>query len=93
MLFLVVSDPRADRPSEAQAGRQAYWEWLDARMAEGVILHAYPKVGRGMAAILDVPSHEVLSQHLAAWAEMVPAQFVIHALVDPDSVRRQLGRP
>jgi hypothetical protein len=44
-----------------------------------------------MVAIFDVPSHEALSGHLAAWAELVPAQFLIHALVNADSVRRQLA--
>ena len=91
MLFLIVSEPRAEKPSEAKAARRLYWDWLDGKIAEGVIRHAYPKAGRGMAVIADVPDHETLSGLLNAWAEMVPAQFVVHPLVDPDSVRRELG--
>ena len=90
MLFLVISEPRAERPSEARQGRQAYWRWLDERLADGAVVHAYPKVGRGMAVVFDVASHEALSAHLAAWAEMVPAQFTIHGLMNPDAVRAQL---
>lgn len=90
MLFLVISEPRAERPSEARPARRAYWNWLDARLSDGVILHAYPKVGRGMIAIFDVQDHETLSGHLGTWAELVPAQFAVHALMSADFVRRQL---
>ena len=45
-----------------------------------------------MAVIADLPDHETLSGLLNAWAEMVPAQFVVHPLVDRDNVRQQLGR-
>ncbi|MBZ9647560.1 hypothetical protein K9B33_08400 [Sphingobium sp. 3R8] len=93
MLFLVISEPRAERPSEARLARLAYWNWLDARLTDGVILHAYPKVGRGMAVIFDVSDHEALSAHLGAWAELVPAQFAVHALINADFIRRQLEEP
>ena len=93
MLFLVISEPRAERPSEARASRLRYWEWLDARLADGIVRQAYPKIGRGMVAIFDVPDHETLSGHLSDWAEMVPAQFALYPLLSPDSVRRQLGVP
>jgi hypothetical protein len=47
MLFLVISEPRAERPSEARQGRQAYWRWLDERLADGAVVSAYPKSGAG----------------------------------------------
>ena len=93
MLFLVISEPRAERPSEARLARRAYWKWLDARLADGVIRHAYPKVGRGMVAIFDVPDHETLSAHLGSWAELVPAQFTVQGLISADYVRQQLEGP
>ena len=37
MLFLIISEPLAEKPSEAKAARRLYWDWLDAKIAEGVI--------------------------------------------------------
>ena len=54
MLFLVISHPRPERPSEVASSRQAYWSWIEPKLASGEARSAYPRVGRGVAATFDV---------------------------------------
>nr|AMH39385.1 hypothetical protein PROKKA_00572 [Tardiphaga robiniae] len=35
MLFLVISNPRADRPSDMAAARQSFWPWMAGYQASG----------------------------------------------------------
>ena len=51
-------------------------------------MHA--KVGRGAVVLFDVPSNEVLHAHLNAWADIIPATFQVHALIEPAVARRFL---
>ncbi len=91
MLFLVVSTPRAERPSDMAATRQTFWPWISAHQAQGVCKHIYPRVGRGAVAIFDVASNEALHTILNEWADLIPAQFDTYPLVDLDATKAMLA--
>jgi hypothetical protein len=91
MLFLVISNPRPERPSEVAATRQTFWPWIAGYEAVGVCRHVYARIGRGAAAIFDVPSNEVLHRILGEWAEIIPAQFDTYPLIDSDAARTSLA--
>jgi hypothetical protein len=90
MLFLVISDPRPERPSSVTAARQSYWTWIQPLIDKGEVRSVHAKVGRGAVVLFDVPSNEVLHAHLNAWADIIPARFDVHALIDPANARRFL---
>ena len=82
MLFLVISEPRADRPSEMAKARQDFWPWMAGHQASGVCLHIYPRVGRGVVVVFKVDNNEQLHRILNEWADIIPAQFDIYPLVN-----------
>jgi muconolactone delta-isomerase len=82
MLFLVISTPRPERPSEVAATRQTFWPWIAKYQADGVCRHIYARVGRGAAAVFDVPDNDTLHRILGEWSEIVPAQFDTYPLVE-----------
>jgi muconolactone delta-isomerase len=82
MLFLVISTPRPERPSEVAAMRQTFWPWIAKYQAAGLCRHIYARVGRGAIAIFDVPDNEALHRILSEWSEIVPAQFDTYPLVE-----------
>jgi hypothetical protein len=43
-------------------------------------------------ALFDVPSNEQLHQRLNEWANIIPARFEIHALIDPGAARAYLNK-
>jgi hypothetical protein len=90
MLFLVISEPRPERPSSVTASRQTYWTWIQPLIDAGEVRSVHAKVGRGAVVLFDVPSNEVLHAHLNAWADIIPATFEVHALIDPMNARRFL---
>ena len=47
MLFLVVSTPRPERPSDLAGTRQSFWPWIGRYQESGVCRHVYARVGRG----------------------------------------------
>ena len=83
MLFLVISEPRPERPSSVTAARQSYWTWIQPLIDKGEVRSVHAKVGRGAVVLFDVPSNESLDAHLNAWADIIPATFQVHALIDP----------
>ncbi|HET8997340.1 MAG TPA: DUF3303 family protein [Acetobacteraceae bacterium] len=91
MLFLVVSEPRPEPPSSVAASRQRFWTWAAPLQARGELRAIYAKVGRGAVALFDVPSNEVLHRRLNEWADIIPARFDVHALIDPDAAQAFLG--
>jgi hypothetical protein len=91
MLFLVISEPRPERPSSVTTARQSYWTWVQPLIDKGEVRSVHAKVGRGAVVLFDVPSNETLHAHLNAWADIIPATFQVHALIDPASARRFLG--
>jgi muconolactone delta-isomerase len=93
MLFLVISTPRAERPSEVSARRQEYWRWLAPLQRGGQCKWAYGRTGRGAVALFDVDSNETLHRLLNEWAEIIPATFEVYPLIDSAAAKRFLGNP
>jgi muconolactone delta-isomerase len=91
MLFLVVSTPRPERPSDLAERRQSFWPWMAEYEASGVCRHIYARAGRGAIAVLDVPSNEALHQILNEWADIIPAHFDTYPLVDLEATKRMLA--
>ena len=83
MLFLVISEPRPEPPASVTEQRKSYWDWVAPLLASGEVRSVHAKVGRGAVALFDVPSNERLHQRLNEWADIIPARFDIHALIEP----------
>ena len=90
MLFLVVSTPRPERPSELASARQSFWPWIEKHQECGVCRQVYARAGRGAAAIVDVDGNEALHKFLNEWADIIPAHFDTYPLVDAQHARRLL---
>jgi hypothetical protein len=84
MLLLVISSPRPERPSDVAATRQT---GIARYEADGVCKHIYARIGRGAAAVFDVPSNDVLYRILGESAEIIPAQFDTYPLIDSEAAR------
>jgi hypothetical protein len=91
MLFLVVSTPRPERPSELARMRQSFWPWMAKHEASGVCRHIYARAGRGAVAVLDVASNDALHRLLNEWADIIPAHFDTYPLIDVDAAKRMLA--
>jgi muconolactone delta-isomerase len=91
MLFLVVSTPRPERPSELAKTRQSFWPWIADYQARGICRHIYARVGRGAVAILDVEDNDALHRILNEWADIIPAHFETYPLIDADAANRMLA--
>ncbi len=91
MLFLVISTPRPERPSDVAQARQSFWPWIADYEQRGVCRHIYPRVGRGAVAVFDVADNNALHRILNEWADIIPAQFETYPLVDVDSAKRTLA--
>ena len=92
MLFLVISDPRPEPPSAVADRRKLYWEWIAPLQAAGEVRSVHARVGRGAVVLFDVPSNERLHQRLNEWADLIPAHFQVHALIDPDAAKAFLNK-
>ena len=91
MLFLVISSPRPERPSDIAKARQSFWPWIAGYQSRGVCRQIYARVGRGAVAVLDVADNNALHRILNEWADIIPAQFDTYPLVDLDSTRQMLA--
>ena len=91
MHFLVISTPRADKPSTARENQKQWWEWLDPLIENGTAKHVYTKLGRGAVIIFDVDAHETLHKLVNQWAECVPATFEVEALL-PKEHQQKIAR-
>ena len=91
MLFLVISTPAPTRPSEVREHRKKFWPWADDKLDRGVARSFYPRTGRGVVAVFDVDSHETLHRLLNDWADIIPAEFELYPLMEPESVRAFLN--
>ena len=87
MLFLVISTPVSARPSEVRDQRKQYWPWIQDKLDNGVARSVFPRTGRGAVAVFDVTSHEMLHRLLNEWAELIPAEFAIYPLMEPESIK------
>lgn len=88
MHFLVISTPRAEKPSAARDNQKGWWDWVNALAKAGTARHIYTKLGRGAVIIFDVDSHETLHKLVNQWAEHVPATFEVHALLPKEHQER-----
>src|ERR1700722_15782777 len=92
MLFLVISEPGPEPPSSITSQRKRYWDWIAPLQASGEVQSVHAKVGRGAVVLFDVPSNERLHQRLNEWADIIPARFEVHALIDPAAALDFLGK-
>jgi muconolactone delta-isomerase len=92
MLFLVISTPEPKRPSEVREYRQNYWPWAQDKLDRGLAKSFYARTGRGAVALFDVSSNEELHGLLNEWAEIVPAEFDIYPLIDPEAIKSFLAK-
>jgi len=92
MLFLVISTPRPERPSTVARHRQRFWRWIDPKLKSKQCRLVHARTGRGAVALFDVASNEELHALLNEWAEIIPAHFEIHPLIDAAAATRYLGR-
>ena len=90
-LFLVISTPRPERPTEVASQRQGFWPWIGRYEASGVCKHIYARVGRGAAAVFDVEGNDQLHRILNEWADIIPAEFDVYPLVDLEATHRMLA--
>ena len=90
-LFLVISTPRPERPSDAAAQRQSFWPWIGQYQASGACSHIYARVGRGAVAVFNVENHDQLHRILNEWADIIPAEFEVYPLVDVETTRKMLA--
>jgi muconolactone delta-isomerase len=91
MLFLVVSTPRPERPSELAKTRQSFWPWIGGYEARGICRHVYARAGRGAVAVFEVEDNDALHRILNEWADIIPAHFDTYPLIDPEAARRMLA--
>jgi hypothetical protein len=91
MLFLVVSTPRPERPSELAQTRQSFWPWIAEYEARGICRHVYARVGRGAVAVFDVAETTTLHRILNEWADIIPAHFETYPLLEAEAAKRMLA--
>ena len=60
--------------------------------AAGVAKWIYARPGRGAVALFDAASHEHLHRLLTQWAELIPATFELHPLIDAAQAQAHLAR-
>ncbi len=90
MLFMVISTPRPEKPSDATPRRQAYWTWLAPLQEQGLCKGVWARTGRGAIALLDVADNEMLHRILNEWAEIIPATFEVYPVIDPGPAKAYL---
>src|ERR1700756_4158637 len=91
MLFLVVSTPRPERPSDVVRNRQSFWPWIAGHQASGTCRHIYARAGRGAVAVFDVEDNDALHRILNEWADIIPAHFDVYPLIDAQAANRALA--
>ena len=92
MLFLVISTPHPTRPSEVREYRKQYWDWAQKQLDSGHMQSVYARTGRGGVGIFDVDSNEELHSLLNEWAEIIPAEFEIYPMLNPEAIKSYLNQ-
>jgi hypothetical protein len=92
MLFLVISEPRAEPPSSVVGARQRYWDWIQPLIDAGTVRSVHARVGRGAVVLFDVDGNETLHRLMNEWANIIPARFEVYPLIDPASARDFLAK-
>jgi len=91
MLFLVISTPRAERPSTITDARTRYWAWLQPLLDAGTARSVHARVGRGAVVLFDVDSNETLHRLMNEWADIIPAQFEVYPLLEAGAAQAYLA--
>ena len=92
MLFMVISTPRPEPPSQVAPKRQAYWAWLTPLQEKGLCKGIWARTGRGAIALLDVPDNETLHRLMNEWAEIIPATFEVYPVIHPGPENASLNK-
>ena len=92
MLFMIISNPRPEKPSGAVKARRQYWKWVDPLVESGVVKSIWARPGRGAVVVFDVEDHTHLHRLLNEWAELIPATFDTYPLIDTVAARRHLAK-
>lgn len=92
MLFMTISTPRAERPSDQIEARKTFWPWMAALQKAKRVHWCYARPGRGAAALFDVKDIEELHRYLNEWADIIPAQFEIYPLLDAANAKAFLAK-
>ena len=91
MLFMVISTPRPDHPSQLVASRSAYWDWINPLIEAGQVKSVYARVGRGAVALFDVDSTQTLHRYMNEWSDIIPAHMEVFPLLDVDHAKSFLA--
>jgi muconolactone delta-isomerase len=91
MLFLIISTPAVQRPSDVLLQRRKFWPWAQTQLDKGLAREFYARTGRGGVAIFDVDSNDTLHRLLNEWADIMPATFEIYPLLDTTQIKAFLG--
>jgi muconolactone delta-isomerase len=91
MLFMVISTPRPDHPSQLVASRSAYWDWINPLIQSGQVKSVYARVGRGAVALFDVDSTQTLHRYMNEWSDIIPAHMEVFPLLDVDHAKSFLA--
>ena len=92
MLFMVISTPRPEKPSSVASARRKFWKWINPLLDAGQARWIYARPGRGAVALFDADSHGHLHRLLNEWAELIPATFELHPLIDAGQAQAHLAR-
>ena len=92
MKFMVMSNPRPERPSDVRVGQTAYWDWLAPLKKNGTVEAVYVKTGRGAIVVFEVDTHETLHRLITEWANCVPAEFTVYPLLADPSHQEKIAR-
>ena len=92
MLFMIISNPRPEKPSGAVKARRQYWKWVDPLVESGVVKSIWARPGRGAVVVFDVEDHTHLHRLLNEWAELIPATFDTYPLIDTAAARKHLAK-
>jgi len=90
VLHLVISTPYPSKPKDVKNARLEFWSWVKDLESENKVVCLYPRVGRGAAAIFDVPSNDELHKIITQWLNLIPAKFDIYPLVTPSEAKQLL---
>ena len=89
---MLVSTPHPSKPDEARDARIAFRAWIDDLKAKRKVIHFYYRVGRGIAAVLDVESNDELHTIMTQWGNIVPVTFDVYPLVSPSGAEGVLKK-
>lgn len=91
MHYLVISTPKAEKPSTMRETQVKWWDWINDLSARGIAKQVYTKLGRGAVVIFDVDAPETLHKIVNQWNELVPATFEVEPLL-PGAHQEKIAR-